>query len=173
MTDNAKSQAMTLLETNETYARQFQRKDLPSRPSRKVAVVTCMDARMDPLAMLGARLGDMHVIRNAGGRVTDDVIRSLVISQQLLGTEEVLVIHHTDCGMMTFKNEDMVERLAATLGSDAAAAAETMDFLPFPDLAESVKEDVQKLKQSPLIPDHIRIFGGIYDVRSGKIDLVD
>jgi carbonic anhydrase len=167
------SSALALLRSNASYAQQFDRSDLPTHPARKVAVVTCMDARMEPLSILGARLGDLHVIRNAGGRVTEDVIRSLVISQQLLGTEEILVIHHTDCGMMTFQNETLYARIAETLGPEAGAEARKTDFLPFPDLTESVKEDIRKLKQSPLIPDHIRIYGGIYDVRTGKVDRVE
>lgn len=167
------SQALALLQSNESYARQFQYGHLSSAPARKVAVVTCMDARMEPLAILGAQLGDVHIIRNAGGRVTEDVIRSLVISQQLLGTEEVLVIHHTDCGMKKFQNEDLVARIADALGAEAAEEARKMDFLPYRDLVESVKEDMLKLKRSPLIPERIRIYGAIYDVHTGKLTPVE
>lgn len=173
MEKNPESQALRLLASNAAYARQFSPQDWPIQPARKTAVVTCMDARMDPLAFLGAQLGDVHVIRNAGGRVTDDVIRSLVISEQLLGTEEILVIHHTDCGMATFQNEALRRRIAETLGPEAEQEAQAIDFLPFADLAESVREDIRKLRQSPLISKHIRIYGAIYDIHTGKLERVE
>lgn len=168
----AESHALSLLASSASE-RRVAPPVLPPQPVRKVAVVTCMDARLEPLSALGAQLGDLHVIRNAGGRVTDDVIRSLVISQQLLGTEEILVIHHTECGMMTFDNETLRTRIADALGPKAEHASRQIDFLPFSDLAESVREDIRKLRQSPLIPEHIRIYGGIYDVHTGKIEQVE
>ena len=128
-----------------------------------------MDARLDPLAFLGFGLGDIHVIRNAGGRVSDDAIRSLVISQRLLGTDAVAVIHHTDCGMLTFHNDELRARIEQDLGAAAAQAAEHIDFLPFDDLAASVREDVKRVQDSPLIPSSIPAYGYIYDVRSGQL----
>src|SRR5579885_405199 len=148
-------------QANEAYASQFDRGGLPMPPGRKVAVLTCMDARLDPAAFLGLQLGDTHVIRNAGGRASEDAIRSLVISQQLLGTEAVLVIHHTDCGMLTFSNEHLRSKLQQTFGA-AASVANSIDFLPFSDLAASVRADVATIKASPLIPDAIPVHGLIY-----------
>src|SRR5919199_6626913 len=123
------------LQANQQYAAAFDKGSLPMPPRRHVAVVTCMDARLDPAKFLGLQEGDAHVIRNAGGTVTDDALRSLVISHHLLGTEEALVIGHTDCGMLTFTNDDLRGRL----GPEAA----NVDFLPFPDLEERVRESVR------------------------------
>ena len=134
-------------------------------PARRVAVLTCMDARLHPEAFLGLDVGDAHVIRNAGGRASDDAIRSLVISQRLLGTDEVVVIHHTDCGMLTFSNEDLVAKIGEDLGADA----EGWDFLSFSDLEASVTEDVETLRRSPLIPSDIPIGGAVYDVKAGTL----
>ena len=134
-------------------------------PARHVAVLTCMDARLLPSRFLGLEEGDAHVIRNAGGRASDDAIRSLAISQQLLGTNEVVVIHHTDCGMLTFTNEDLRKKLKQELNADA----EHIDFLPFKDLEQSVHEDVATIKNSPLLLKNIEVSGFIYDVRSGKL----
>jgi carbonic anhydrase len=160
-----------LLEANQRAAAGFTQGSLAMPPARKLAIVTCMDARVEPLSALGLRLGDAHVIRNAGGR-TAEAVRSLVISQQLLGTEAVLVIHHTDCGMLTFSNEQLRERVQQTLGPAAHTAAQPVDFQPFGDLAQSVRDDVALLKASPLIPDHLPIYGLIYDVRTGKLEPV-
>ena len=153
------------LKANENYAATFQKGDLPMPPARHVAVLTCMDARLHPSRFLGLNEGDAHVIRNAGGRASDDAIRSLVISQQLLGTNTVLVIHHTDCGMVTFSNEDLRAKLKQELHVDAG----DIDFLPFRDLEQSVRDDVAKIKSSPLIPDNVEVSGFIYDVRTGKL----
>jgi carbonic anhydrase len=120
-----------LLQANQQYASGFNQGSLAMPPARKLAVVTCMDARVEPLSFLGLRLGDTHVIRNAGGRATQDAIRSLAISERLLGTEAILVIHHTDCGMLTFSNEDIRERIKGKLGAAAYNAATQIDFLPF------------------------------------------
>ena len=152
------------VEANEKYAAGFSNSDLPSRPAKKAVVLTCMDARLLPSRFLGLEEGDAHVIRNAGGRA-QDALRSIVISQRLLGTNEVVVIHHTDCGMLTFKNEDLYAKVREDLGADASE----IDFLPFPDLEQSVRDDVQFLKDSPLVPDDVSIRGFVYDVKSGKV----
>ena len=153
------------LEANEGYARTFQKGDLQMPPARHVAVLTCMDARLDPARLLGLEEGDAHVIRNAGGRASEDAIRSLVISEQLLGTNTVVVIHHTDCGMLTFSNDDLRTKVKQELQADA----DHIDFLPFKDLEQSVRDDVATLKASPLIPKHVDISGFIYDVKSGRL----
>ena len=156
------------LKANEGYARTFQKGHLPMPPARRVAVLTCMDARLDPARLLGLEEGDAHVIRNAGGRASEDAIRSLVISQQLLGTNTVVVIHHTDCGMLTFSNADLRTKLKQELNANA----EHIDFLPFKDLEQSVRDDVATLKASPLIPENVEISGFIYDVKSGRLSPV-
>ncbi len=153
------------LEANRQYAASFEAGDVPAPPARKVAVVTCMDARLHPEKFLGLEAGDAHVIRNAGGRISEDAIRSLVISERLLGTEEIVVIHHTDCGMLTFRNEDLTEKIKQDLGVDTTGR----DFLPFSNLEQSVRDDVQALRDSDLIPDDITISGAIYDVKSGVL----
>lgn len=152
-------------QANDAYASNFQKGHLPMPPARHVAVLTCMDARLHPARFLGLAEGDAHVIRNAGGRASDDAIRSLVISEQLLGTNTVVVIHHTDCGMLTFSNDD----LRAKIKQDLHANADSIDFLPFKDLEQSVRDDVATLKSSPLIPKNIEVVGFIYDVKSGKL----
>lgn len=149
---------------NAGYAERFTHGDLPMPPSRRVAVLTCMDARLDPAAFLGLQPGDAHVIRNAGGRASDDAIRSLAISQQLLGTREVVVIHHTDCGMLTFTNDQLRSKLREELGADASA----IDFLPFKDLEQSVRDDLHRIAESPFLLD-VPVSGFIYDVRSGRL----
>src|SRR6059036_3232980 len=151
---------------NDAYASSFQKGDLPMPPARHVAVLTCMDARLLPARFLGLEEGDAHVIRNAGGRASDDAIRSLAISQQLLGTREVVVIHHVDCGMLTFSNEQLRAKCKDDLG--AAAAAERIDFLPFPDLEQSVRDDVAALRGSPLLRPDTQVAGFVYDVTTGK-----
>ena len=153
-----------LIKANESYAASFDKGDLPLPPAKRVAVVACMDARLIPTRALGLEEGDAHVIRNAGG-LAKDALRSLVISQQLLGTREVVILHHTDCGMLTFQNEDLYSRL----GDEARE----IDFLPFSDLDESVRNDVQFLKDSPLIPDDVSIRGFVYDVKTGKVREVE
>ena len=157
------------LQANRGYAGQFTQGDLPMPPGRRVAVLTCMDARLHPSRFLGLELGDAHIIRNAGGRASEDAIRSLVISQRLLGTREIVVIHHTDCGMLTFTNEQLAEQVQRELGVDVRGR----DFLPFADLEKSVRDDLATLRASPLIPQEIPISGAIYDVRTGALRVVE
>lgn len=154
-----------LVQANEAYAQTFDRGDLSAPPARHVAILTCMDARLHPESFLGLDVGDAHMIRNAGGRASDDAIRSLIISSHLLGTNEYVVIHHTDCGMLTFTNDDLHRKLADETGADASH----IDFLPFPDLEQSVRDDVSQINESPFIPDGIPVRGFIYDVKSGKL----
>lgn len=142
---------------------------LPIKPKTRVAIVTCMDSRLHVAPALGLALGDAHILRNAGGHVTDDVIRSLVISQQQLGTREIVVLHHTDCGAQSFTNEDFAAQLQQDLGVDV----EGQDFLPFTDVEASVREDVDILRQSPLIPNDVTISGAVYDVDTGRITVVE
>lgn len=160
--------AEQFLAANRDYAASFDKGDLPLPPSRKVAVVVCMDARIDPAKALGLQEGDAHVIRNAGGRASD-ALRSLVISQQLLGTEEVAVIHHTDCGMLTFTNDELRSQCIEQFGDRAGQLAGSIDFLPFSDLEQSVRDDVAYIRESPLIPSSVDIRGFIYDVRTGAL----
>lgn len=156
------------LRANKSYAAAFDQGDLPMPPSRKVAVLTCMDARLHPSKFLGLGLGDAHVIRNAGGRASEDAIRSLVISQQLLGTREIVVIHHVDCGMLTFSNEQLSGIVQRELGVDVSGR----DFLPFSDIEQSVRDDVAALRASPLIPNDVLISGAVYDVTNGELRVV-
>jgi carbonic anhydrase len=156
-----------LVQANRQYANTFDRGDLPLPPARRLAVVTCMDARIIPSRALGLEEGDAHVIRNAGGRARD-ALRSLVISQRLLGTNEIALIHHTDCGMLTFTNSDLHAKVKQDLGADSTA----IDFQPFSDLEESVREDVAFLQSSPLIASDVPVRGFIYDVRTGRLNEV-
>lgn len=153
------------LRANRSYVMGFSQGALPMPPSRQVAVLTCMDARLHPSEFLGLELGEAHVIRNAGGRASEDAVRSLVISQRLLGTREIVVIHHTDCGMLTFTNEQLAAQVQQELGVDVTGR----DFLPFSDVAQSVRDDMAILRTSPLIPAEVPISGAIYDVRSGQL----
>ena len=133
------------------------------RPKTRVAIVTCMDSRLHVAQALGLALGDAHILRNAGGRVTDDMIRSLVISQQQMGTREIVVLHHTDCGAQTFTNEDFARHIHKELGIDVTG----QDFLPFTDVEDSVREDMELLRKSPLIPEDVVINGAVYNVDTG------
>jgi carbonic anhydrase len=153
---------------NELYADRFGKGDLPMPPGRRLAIVTCMDARLDPAKFLGLEEGDAHVIRNAGGLVTDDAIRSLIISHWLLGTQEVAVIAHTDCGMLTFSNDDLHARLREEAGSDAS----DIDFRPFLDLEASVRDSLNAIRESPHLPDSLERSGWVYDVRTGRLSEV-
>jgi carbonic anhydrase len=154
---------------NDAYAGSFTKGDLPAPPRRQFAVLVCMDARIDPARALGLEEGDAHVIRNAGGRASDDALRSLVISYKLLGTREFLVIHHTECGMLTFNSAQLRNMLKQDTGADASS----IDFLEFSDLDSSVREDVATIKDSPLIPNDILVSGFVYDVKTGKLRAVE
>jgi carbonic anhydrase len=157
-----------LLQANAEYARNFDQGKLPIPPKRKLAIVTCMDARIMPSQAFGLEPGDAHVIRNAGGSARE-ALRSLVISQRLLGTNEIAIIHHTDCGMLTFTNRDLHAKVKQDLGADSSS----IDFLPFADLEESVREDVAFLLSSPLVAGDVLIRGFIYDVRTGRLNEVE
>ena len=153
-----------LVANNEAYAAQFDKGDLPLPPGRKVAVVACMDARLNPYGILGLHEGDAHVIRNAGGVVTDDEIRSLAISQRLLGTEEIILIHHTDCGMLTFTDDDFKRSIQEDTGIKPEWAAEA-----FADLDEDVRQSIARIKASPFIPRKDGIRGFVYEVETGRL----
>ena len=153
-----------VLAANRAYAAGFTKGDLPPPPARRLAIVVCMDARIDPARALGLADGDAHVIRNAGGRMVE-ALRSLAISQQLLDTQEVMVIHHTDCGMLTFTDAELRAILRERLGADADHIA----FLPFQDLEESVRADLAAYRASPVVRQDIPVRGFIYDVRTGAL----
>jgi carbonic anhydrase len=152
-----------LLANAEAYAKSFSSGDLPLPPARKIAVLACMDARLNPYGLLGLKEGDAHVIRNAGGVVTDDEIRSLAISQRLLGTEEIVLIHHTDCGMLTFTDDEFKRSVQDDVGIKPEWAAEA-----FGDLDEDVRQSIARIEASPFIP-HKNVRGFIYDVHSGAL----
>jgi carbonic anhydrase len=154
---------------NQRYAANFTKGELPMPPARRFVVVTCMDARLDPGRFLGLAEGDAHVIRNAGGLASDDALRSLVISHWLLGTQQAFVIAHTDCGMLTFTNEQLRQKLADEAGADASG----IDFLPFSELEESVRASVRRIQESRLLPDSFAASGFVYDVRAGRLREVE
>lgn len=154
------------LKANEDYSRNFTSGNLPMPPGRKLAVLACMDARLVISRMLGLKEGDAHVIRNAGGIVDDDALRSLIISHYLLGTQEFMLIHHTDCGMLTFKEDDLHARLLKDTG---AAAVSPSRFYAFSDLEADVREQMAKLKSHPWIPKSVTVRGFIFDVKSGRL----
>ncbi len=153
-----------LLQRNASYAESFSKGELPLPPASRVAVLACMDARLDVHKILGLEEGDAHVIRNAGGAATDDAIRSLMISQRLLGTEEVILIHHTDCGMLTFTDDQVKAQVQSDTGIRPAFALEA-----FTDLEEDVRQSVARIKASPFVPNKDRVRGFVYDVRSGRL----
>ena len=153
-----------LLRNAESYAAGFEKGDLPIPPARKLAVLACMDARLNPYAVLGLQEGDAHIIRNAGGVVTDDEIRSLSISQRLLGTEEIILIHHTDCGMLTFTDDEFKRAVQDDVGIKPAWAAEA-----FPDLDEDVRQSIARIQASPFIPRKDAVRGFVYEVETGKL----
>jgi carbonic anhydrase len=153
-----------LLTNNESFAASFDRGGLPAPPGKKVAVIACMDARLNVYGLLGLSEGDAHVIRNAGGVVTDDEIRSLAISQRLLGTEEIVLIHHTDCGMLTFTDESFKADIEADTGIRPPWAAEA-----FGDLDADVRQSIARIKASPFIPGKESVRGFVYDVETGKL----
>jgi carbonic anhydrase len=153
-----------LLRNADAYADGFDKGDLPLPPARKVAVLACMDARLNPYGILGLQEGDAHVIRNAGGVVTDDEIRSLAISQRLLGTEEIILIHHTDCGMLTFTDDEFKRSIQDDVGIKPEWAAEA-----FGDLDEDVRQSVARIKASPFIPRKDSVRGFVYEVETGRL----
>jgi carbonic anhydrase len=153
-----------LLGNNETYAASFDKGELPMPPGKKVAVIACMDARLDPAGALGLHEGDAHVIRNAGGVVSEDAVRSLAISQRLLGTEEIVLIHHTDCGMLTFTDDEFKRSIQDEVGIKPEWAAES-----FRDLDEDVTQSIARIKASPFIPHKEHVRGFVYDVATGKL----
>src|SRR6478672_8322937 len=156
-----------LLENASAYAQSFDKGELPLPPARRIAIVACMDARLDPQALLGLEEGDAHVIRNAGGVITDDEIRSLAISQRLLGTEEIILIHHTDCGMLTFKDDDFRRQIEHDTGIKPEWAAEAFD-----DLEQDVRQSIARIKASPFIPKKDQVRGFVYDVETGRLSEV-
>jgi carbonic anhydrase len=156
-----------LVENSKRYAESFDKGNLPLPPAKKVAVVACMDARLIPTRVLGLEEGDAHVIRNAGGAVTDDEIRSLAISQHLLGTEEIILIHHTDCGMLTFTDDDFRARLQEETGIRPEWSRET-----FTDLDEDVRQSIRRIQASPFIP-RKNVRGFVYDVENGSLREVE
>ncbi len=154
-----------LLQNAEDYAASFDKGDLPLPPAaKKIAVLACMDARLNPYALLGLQEGDAHIIRNAGGVVTDDEIRSLAISQRLLGTEEIILIHHTDCGMLTFTDDAFKRSVQDDVGIKPEWAAEA-----FEDLDEDVRQSVARIKASPFIPRKDSVRGFVYEVETGRL----
>ena len=157
-----------VLAANDAYAGEFDKGALPMPPAKRFAVLTCMDARIDPARALGLEEGDAHVIRNAGGLASDDAVRSLVISHHLLGTQEAFVIGHTDCGMLTFSNDDLRSTLRERQGVDATH----VDFQPFADPTERVAASVRRIRESGLLPETYRVHPFIYDVGSGRLERV-
>jgi len=157
-----------VIERNRDYAAGFTDGDAPMSPRLPIVVLTCMDARVQPARFLGLGIGDAHVVRNAGGRATDDALRSIIISTQLLGTRECMVVHHTDCGMRTFTNDDVRRKLQAETG----ASADAIDFMPFTDIEASAQVDVRTIRANPLLPRDLEVTAWIYDVRSGTLDEV-
>jgi len=156
-----------LLRNAEQYAADFDKGDLAMPPAKRVAVLACMDARVNPFGILGLTEGDAHVIRNAGGVVTDDEIRSLAISQRLLGTEEVILIHHTDCGMLTFEDADFRAHIQEETGIKPSWSCET-----FSNLEDDVRQSIARIKSSPFIPNKDSVRGFVYDVHTGRLDEV-
>jgi carbonic anhydrase len=153
-----------LLQNAETYAASFHHGDLPLPPAKKVVVVACMDARLNPYGLLGLREGDAHVIRNAGGVITDDEIRSLAISQRLLATEEIILIHHTDCGMLTFGDDEFRRSIQDEVGIKPEWAAES-----FTDVDEDVRQSLARINASPFVPNKSSVRGFVYQVEDGRL----
>lgn len=152
---------------NRRYAEQFTKGDKPMPPAKRVAVVACMDARIETGRLLGLEEGDAHVIRNAGGVVTDDVIRSLAISQRLLGTTEIVLIHHTDCGMVTFKDDALKAQIEADTGLRPPFALEA-----FADPADDIRQSIRRIRSSPFVPHRDQVRGFVYDVANGQLNEV-
>jgi carbonic anhydrase len=162
------SELPTLLDANRSYVESFTQGDLEVLPARPVLVLTCIDARLDPAKMLGLEIGDAHVIRNAGGRATDDAIRSITVSSWLLGTREFLVIHHTNCGMTLFTDDVLHEKIRESTGIDVS----NEEYLSFADPEVSLRQDVDRLRDLKTLPDGVIVSGLMYDVRTGELDEV-
>jgi carbonic anhydrase len=156
-----------LLQNAQNYAETFDKGSLPMPPAKGVAVVACMDARLNPFGLLGLTEGDAHVIRNAGGVVSDDVIRSLTISQRLLGTTEIVLLHHTDCGMLTFRDDDVKDQIESDTGIRPSFALEA-----FPDVDADIRQSLARIEASPFIP-HKNVRGFVYEVEKGTLREVD
>ncbi len=157
----------TLVENSKRYEQGFDKGDLPLPPGKKIAALACMDARLNPYGVLGLEEGDAHVIRNAGGVVDDDAIRSLTISQNLLGTEEIVLIHHTDCGMLTFTDEELAQKLEDEIGERP-----TWSALAFSDPDADVRAGIEKIRSTPFIPHTDSVRGFVYDVHTGALNEV-
>jgi carbonic anhydrase len=157
----------TLVENSRRYEEGFDKGDLPLPPGKKIAVLACMDARLNPYGLLGLEEGDAHVIRNAGGVVDDDAIRSLSISQNLLGTEEIVLVHHTDCGMLTFTDEEFAGKLEGETGERPSWSAHA-----FTSPEEDVRSGIEKIRSSPFIPRTDNVRGFVYDVAAGRLNEV-
>ena len=157
-----------LIDRNKEFVSKFRHGEAAGAPAQHLAVLTCMDARIHVSKALGLDIGDANLIRNAGGRASDDAIRSLVIATELLSANEIAVMHHTDCGMLKFTNDDLRTKLSSERGVDASG----IDFLPFADVEQSVRDDLATLAASPLLADGIEVTGWIYDVKTGTISPV-
>lgn len=158
-----------VLSADETYASDFKLGNLPRPPARKLAILACMDARLTVEQVCALKTGDAHIIRNAGGIATEDALRSLIISHHLLGTQEFIVINHTDCGMLTFKDDALRKHLEEKTGAHSATPAH---FHAFGDLEENVREQVEKIKSHPWVPKHVSVRGFVYDVKTGRLNEV-
>jgi carbonic anhydrase len=158
------SQTDQLIDNAKAYAQRFDKGDLPLPPGKRVAVLACMDARLNPYVILGLEEGDAHVIRNAGGVVSEDAIRSLAISQNLLGTEEIVLIHHTDCGMLTFTDEEFADKLEAETGERPGWSAQA-----FSDLGTDIRDGIERIKASAFIPHTDKVRGFVFEVETGEL----
>ena len=158
------SESDRLIENARSYAEGFDKSDLSAAPAKRVAVLACMDTRLIPSRILGLNEGEAHILRNAGGTVTDDALRSLSISQNLLGTEEIILLHHTECGMLTFTDEEYAERMEAETGRRPEWPAQS-----FEDVEQDVRDSIARLRESPFIPKKDSIRGFVYDVKTGEL----
>lgn len=191
MEEKNKNRTLTsITENNKNYSEDFDKGDLASKPSKSIAILTCMDTRINPLELCGLNIGEAHIIRNAGGRVTDDAIRSLVISYKLLGTKDWFIIQHTDCGLSKITDKEIANLLENDLetstfengnwknnknkdSESGSAQGHKMKWYTFSNLKESILEDLEKIKNHPLIPKNINIYGFIYDVKTGKLQPIE
>ena len=191
MEEKNKNRTLTsITENNKNYSEDFDKGDLASKPSKSIAILTCMDTRINPLELCGLNIGETHIIRNAGGRVTDDAIRSLVISYKLLGTKDWFIIQHTDCGLSKITDKEIANLLENDLetatfengnwknnknkdSESGSAQGYKMKWYTFSNLKESISEDLEKIKNHPLIPKNINIYGFIYDAKTGKLQPIE